>query len=340
MKKKCLLIALAVLGLFCLLGMGISSSQAAKATKTPKSGGSNPYNLIAAVNSLRAAQGLPPYQVNSALMAAAQAHSNYQASIYTGTHEGPGGSRPRDRAAAAGYGGGATIFISENIAWGMSMNVQTAVSIWQGDSLHLNTMLGANYTDAGAGVASSGGATYYTLDVGYISGSPGSGSTIIPSSAIPQITPLYPIVVATPLPDGSIVHIVQPGQSLWSIAAVYKISLADLQMLNKLTSSNTIYIGQKILIKPPEITATGATTVTSSPQLSTPISPATRTPTSGITKVVTSHPALTQVEEISVKVNMPESPKSKMDPFLLLIAGLIFSGTALVILGSVINKNR
>jgi uncharacterized protein YkwD len=72
------------------------------------------WQLIAEVNGLRAAYGLPPYEINNSLMAAAQGHSDYQAQIGTWTHTGSGGSRPHDRAIAAGFGGGAQVFVSEN----------------------------------------------------------------------------------------------------------------------------------------------------------------------------------------------------------------------------------
>lgn len=74
------------------------------------------YDVLAAVNALRANNGLPPLVANSSLMASAQAHSEYQAFLGTWTHEGAGGSTPKSRAIAAGYGGGATVFISENVA--------------------------------------------------------------------------------------------------------------------------------------------------------------------------------------------------------------------------------
>jgi len=76
------------------------------------------YDVIAAVNQLRAANGLPPYQVNGSLMAAAQSHSEYMAANGIVSHTGSGGSRPRDRAIAAGYGGGNQVYVSENIAGG------------------------------------------------------------------------------------------------------------------------------------------------------------------------------------------------------------------------------
>ncbi|HIE57170.1 MAG TPA: CAP domain-containing protein, partial [Anaerolineales bacterium] len=63
-----------------------------------------PAQVIAAVNAFRTAQGLPALEVDYALMGAAQAHSDYQASIGQVTHTGAGGSRPIDRAYAWGFG--------------------------------------------------------------------------------------------------------------------------------------------------------------------------------------------------------------------------------------------
>jgi uncharacterized protein YkwD len=86
----------------------------------------DPYSMIDAVNNLRASNGLPPYEIDSILMSIAQGHSDYQAAIGEVTHTGAGGTRPRDRAAAAGYGGGGTFFISENIAGGNDLSVDGA----------------------------------------------------------------------------------------------------------------------------------------------------------------------------------------------------------------------
>ena len=224
-------------------------------------------DVISLVNQLRAANGLPPYQVNQALMVAAQSHSDFQAANDTISHSGAGGSAPRDRAIAAGYGGGGAVFVTENIMGGGGVSPASAVQAWQGDALHLNTMLGSNYMDAGAGYAEANGSVYITLDVGYVAGSTGSGQTNggnkgsnqnptlvfpLPGNAIPleQST-------STPASDGSVTHVVQSGQTLWTLAAIYNVPLEELVQENNLSENSVIYPGDKIIIKPGlKITAT------------------------------------------------------------------------------------
>ena len=56
-----------------------------------------PSQAIAAVNAFRKSNGLPALEVDYALMAAAQAHSDYQASIGKVTHYSADGSGPLSR---------------------------------------------------------------------------------------------------------------------------------------------------------------------------------------------------------------------------------------------------
>jgi len=226
------------------------------------------YDLIAEVNALRADNGLPPYRIDPILMAVAQAHTDYQVAAGTTTHYSPDGSRPRDRAIAAGYGGGAIVFISENIAGGTGLTPAEAVGWWQGDDPHLNTMLGPNYTDVGAGAGESGGVWRYTLDAGYVAG----GSYVAPTSAPAGAgaAPVSPgFILSTAEPGGSIVHVVQAGQSLWTIAAYYGVDIEVLRELNNLAASPLLHTGDKIVVQP-------AMTQTPTPE---PTSPATPVPT-------------------------------------------------------------
>jgi LysM repeat protein len=88
-----------------------------------------------------------------------------------------------------------------------------------------------------------------------------------------------PVLQATPMPDGSIVHTVQAGQTLWTVAAVYDIALADLLEQNGLTENSLLHPGDELLIRPAtEPTAPPAAgitpTATSRPPAASPTPPA------------------------------------------------------------------
>ena len=300
----------------------------------------NAYDLIGAVNQLRTANGLPAYQINNSLMAAAQAHSDYQASIGSITHTGAGGSSAKGRAIAAGYGGGASVFVSENIAGGSSMTYQKAVQMWQGDSPHLNTMLGGSYTDVGAGVAYAGNQVYFTLDVGYVSGSPGSGAPVVSSSSQPAAAtaiPFNPVVAATAAPDGSITHKVQSGQTLWAISAIYQISLPEILALNGFTNDTLIFPGDEIQIKSANNLVTPEATPTAVARTTT----ATLRPTR--TAVPTYQTRTTEVamqpEKVANQRNSNQTASSNLeDPALYLISALVLGGSILLVVGNLLKK--
>jgi hypothetical protein len=291
----------------------------------------DPYSLIDAVNNLRAANGLPAYQVDGILMSIAQAHSDYQASIGQVTHTGPGGTHPRDRAAAAGYGGGGTFFISENIAGGTDLSVDGAISMWLGDDPHIQTMLGANYKDIGAGVAVANGFVYYTIDVAYVAG----GSSYIPVG--PTAIPIYVVQTATPNPDGSIIHTVQSGQTLIGIAKAYGVLVAEIKDLNNL-SSDDIYVGDRLIIQlastpGPTSTATATSTPTRS---ATPTHRPTRTATPSATPVVSP----TEVALSSGATGTSTQGGSDLVGNILVIAIVVLAagGVILMIAGSLLKR--
>ena len=297
----------------------------------------DPYSLIDAVNNLRAANGLSPLQINSILMSTAQGHSDYQAAIGQVTHTGAGGTRPRDRAAAAGYGGGGTFFISENIAGGNDLSVAGVISMWQGDDPHIQTMLGANYQDIGAGVSVSNGFVYYTIDVAYGAG----GSSYIPPATItpggPTPIPIYLVQTATPKPDGSVVHTVLSGQNLEKIAIAYGLTVAEIKAMNNLTS-DVIYVGDKLAIQLANTPGpTSTTTATNTPtRAATSTRNPTRTPTPPSTPVVTS--VTTQADPTQTGASQPAS-----DPLgnilVIAIIGLAAGGLILMIIGSFMKRS-
>jgi uncharacterized protein YkwD len=99
-------------------------------------------DLLAAVNALRASKGVAQLIVDPALMKSAQGQADYEASIGTYTSTGPGGSTPTSRGVAAGFGAGASVFVSENVAYqDNAVSLDTIIySVWS-DALHQGTML-------------------------------------------------------------------------------------------------------------------------------------------------------------------------------------------------------
>ncbi len=324
------------------------------------------WGLIAAVNELRASYGLAPYEVNGALMAAAQAQSEWQAKIGTWSHSGPGGSRPHDRAVAFGYGGGAQVYVSENVAMGLNLTPQKAVyELWQ-DSVHLETMLSTFYQHIGAGVATSGNVLFYTIVVGTIAGEPGSapsapgGGATTPVAGAPVATQLVvqPIQVATPMADGSIIHVVQWGQFLINIADAYGISLRELLTLNGLTEETVIYPGDKLIIRLPtpststpevpekDVQSTGATPTQTSTRNSlakTPTVTPTRTDESTsmrLTQVIEALATLTPRTSIEgTPIGASEVPSSRPDFLLWAAIVLGVSGSVLIGLGTALKRS-
>jgi LysM repeat protein len=208
--------------------------------------------IFALINGYRASNGLYALEQDSILMQLAQGQSDYQASIQQITHGGPGGTRPRDRAYAAGYGGGAVVFISELVTGGGSDgSPQSALNWWQNSPEHNGYLLSSNYFELGVGVATDGdGRYYYTAVLGNIA----SGTTYVPPENVPPVAPqpvMVPVVRAEPRDNGAIVHIVRQGQALWTIAAVYEVPLETILQLNNLTASSFIFPGDEIIVAPP-----------------------------------------------------------------------------------------
>ena len=221
-------------------------------------------DLIAAVNSLRFANGLPAYSVNSILMQVAQEQANYMAATGQVAHR-PGLT---ERILAAGYplagdlsqGG----FRAENITGGNKTAAQ-AVQEWTGDSLHLNTMLSPNLTEIGAGVAKVGSTYYLVIDCAQptTSGQPQS-FTPNPDAPVEESSLsndfIAPITVSTPDESGLVYHEVQDGQTLWAIAIEYGVKIDEIRALNNREPGTDIYPGDKLLVRkdapPPTATAT------------------------------------------------------------------------------------
>ena len=237
---------------------------------------SSAYDLIDAVNGLRASKGLTPYKSNSILMQIAQSQADYLASTNGANgHIGPGGTHPIDRAIAAGYpvSGG---FISENWVSGSNLDAQGAINYWMGDAPHQLTMLSSDLQDIGAGVAQDGDFYYYVIDCGLAKGSSvvptlSSGGTAIAVSGTPntQEATIAVAIVSTPDEKGNVYHVVQPGQTLWQIALAYKTTVNKIQSSNSLPTTK-IFAGQKLFISYVGTTTAVPATPTKTPNPASP----------------------------------------------------------------------
>ncbi len=217
------------------------------------------FDLMVAINTLRVSYGLPALIEDPIIDAVAQATAETMAANHMSTHIG----NVSGRVAAAGYGGGSKVWATENIALG-HYSIDEIMAVWA-DEAHMYPVVIPAYCNMGAGVAtSSDGWKYYVFQAAYTSakscgdyksvgnittnpeGSTNSGR----AGGISQL--IVPVKIATPDADGKVIHVVQAGQSFWSIAAAYKITIKDLLLWNGLPQGSNLLIGEKLFIPGPD----------------------------------------------------------------------------------------
>lgn len=203
--------------------------------------------ILRLVNQVRAEHGLPPYAYNGTLSAAAQNHATWMATNVIYSHTGAGGSRPQDRASAAGYNGA----VAENIVGGSNMTPNQGVIWWRNSALHYSMMVSSRYSEAGVGFATNGSQNMYVLVMGRPAG---SGPQPAAPAEEPQAEPLIitPIELAQPREDGAIVHVVQEGQALWQIAAHYETTVDELLYINSRREDDILQPGDEVFVRLPD----------------------------------------------------------------------------------------
>ena len=276
------------------------------------------YDLIAAVNDLRAQNGLTAYTVDSGLMAYAQTHADYMASTGLITHVRADGSRPRD------------LGLQENIAMGSNYSPSDVIYTMWTDAAHWNNLVGVPGGTIGGGVAQQGSFIYYSMVIR-------PDNSVPPPTANPNAPPVNPnatagapqdfsaVTTSTPMPDGSVVHPVQFGQSLWAIAIAYNLKIDAILEMNGLPANSVIQSGQLLIMQLPyTVTPTPTITSTNPPVTRTPTmtaTPKTPTPTRTITPTLTPTPK-PFLPEISM------APKTKqilgLSMVVVCAAGLLF----------------
>ncbi|MBE0686348.1 MAG: LysM peptidoglycan-binding domain-containing protein [Anaerolineaceae bacterium] len=226
---------------------------------------SSDTDLINAVNSVRLNNSLTALEIDDALMASAQQQADYMAGVGQVTHNRADGSTL------------SSLGFLENIAGGSNLTVQVVVfSMWT-DSTNWNTIVGYPFGKVGAGVAIKDDMVYYVLQVQEIQ----TGLAAQPTINY-QITPdpnlVSDVMTATPQLDGSIIHEVLDGQSLWSIAIAYNVTIAEIIQWNNLLPTPVIFVGERLVVQI-------APTPTLSPTITNTSIPSTRTITPSLTPI-------------------------------------------------------
>lgn len=246
-QQKCCQIVIQV----GLLVVWLFAAPAYRAEEQAQSGFVSRSELILAMNTLRVSYGLPALIEDPIVNAVAQITAETMAANNMSWHIGD----VRGRIAAAGYGGGSTVWATENFAMGR-MGIDEIMQVWA-DPDHMRPAVNPAYCHVGAGVAQAAdGRYYYVLQAAYTSEhacgeyvsppgtDPGTGGN--PELPVSQI--IIPVKIATPDDEGRIYHIVKAGQSFWSIAIAYQITIRDLEVWNNLSRDHGLYVGQKLFI--------------------------------------------------------------------------------------------
>jgi len=208
------------------------------------------YELILAMNTLRVSYGLPALIEDPIVNAVAQSTAATMAANNMSWHIGD----VRGRIAAAGYGSGGTVWATENFAVSSGgMGIDEIMAAWA-DPDHMRPAVNPAYCHVGAGAAqTSDGRIYYILQAAYVAGrecgSSSSGGTPQPGAVPNPVSQLIiPVKIATPDADGRIFHEVKAGQSFWSIAIAYQITIHDLEVWNNLSRNLPLRAGQRLFI--------------------------------------------------------------------------------------------
>ena len=223
------------------------------------------WDLIGLVNGQRGGYGLGALAVDQALMNCAQSTAQTMADYRMSWHIGD----VSGRVSQFGYNNGGRAYATENFATGPSSLDQIA-SVWA-DPTHQIASSGGKYCHIGAGVAEANGVTYYVIQAAYpatgtgcgysgsassasspaAAGSTGNAVAALPVFDMSQV--IASIKIAEPDSDGMVYHVVQNGQSLWSIASAYGVKIDDVAAWNQIKDPAAIALNQKLLIPSEEM---------------------------------------------------------------------------------------
>lgn len=302
-------------------------------------------DLLQLVNGLRTGNGLPALTVNSILMSTAQSTAETMAAGNLSWHIGS----TSDRIKAAGYGGGVTVWATENFATGTAeMTIEEIQAVWA-DEWHMIPMKNPIYCDVGAGVATSAeGNTYYVVHAAYTdkrycgqyigpfgitiptiqaqtqeAGGEVSENVVPTDEYISQW--MAPVVTVTPNANGELEHTVLYGHTLWSIAITYGTKMDLIKKLNNMWYDD-VYAGQKLLIPTPEYWAlTPTITLTPTPIPHNPVTAATQS------RATPSRSPSPTLADVAAPGEAPTDPSGgvSIDTLIFLVVGIGFVSVVL-----------
>lgn len=137
-------------------------SSPAKPPAPAPAGGGAAAQVIALVNSERAAAGCGPLKEDAQLRTAAQGHSDDMANRDFFSHTNPDGADPGKRTTAAGYRWST---YGENIAMGQQ-TPQQVMDSWMKSPGHRANILNCSFKDIGVGIHQGGGGPWWTQNFG------------------------------------------------------------------------------------------------------------------------------------------------------------------------------
>ncbi len=202
------------------------------------------------VNSLRTRRGLPAYNMNEALLSAAQNQAEWLVATGIRTHMRPDGSRPSTRARAAGY---VTTdwCCGENYYMSIDATPDMVWNFWVWSSHHYLNLVNPRFDEVGIGMSSNGYRHSYVMVFGNA-----------PDPSAPPPTPVPVIIDSGAQGD----YVIQQGDTLMSIARRFGTSVNVLAAANGLVDPFLIYPGQRLVIP-------GAANAPVTPPQQTPPSP-------------------------------------------------------------------
>jgi uncharacterized protein YkwD len=112
--------------------------------------------MLARINAVRAAAGVPPLQPCPALRRSAQEYAMLMSTRNHFGHVGPDGSQPQERMQVQGYAWSAS---GENIAAGQR-SIDEVMAAWEGSAGHYANIVNPAYRHVGLGHWSSAGSLY------------------------------------------------------------------------------------------------------------------------------------------------------------------------------------